>query len=210
MKKIEMEDVNNYGKFAVILKCLLMKKSFTQGKLAETTGLSEATITHYIKGKTTPSKKNLAKIADALGVSVNEFYTDIKEYAPYMNNNEETFSYKLNQLLSEKGITQAQLAKEIGVTRQSVNLYTTKKEVPSDEIITRIAEYFGITKEALLEATVQKKEPSPVKIIVSQMPTKISECPFLKGDIINDHAECLLGDVCDLNCGVCSRLIEGM
>ena len=111
MKKIETEDINNYGKFAVILKCLLMKKSVTQGKLAEATGLSEATITHYIKGKTTPSQKNMQKIADALGVSTSEFYTDIKEYAPYMDNNEATFSYRLNQLISEKGITQSQLAK---------------------------------------------------------------------------------------------------
>ena len=54
------------------IKELLEEKSITQKKLSELTGLTESSISHYIKGDRVPRGMNLAKIADALGTTADD------------------------------------------------------------------------------------------------------------------------------------------
>lgn len=54
------------------LAIYMMRRGFTQKELAKRTGISEAMICRYIRGKVRPMKKNLGLIADALGVPQDE------------------------------------------------------------------------------------------------------------------------------------------
>ena len=170
------------------------------------TGLSEATITHYVKGKTTPSQTNIDKIANALNISPRAFYGDIDEFAPYLNQTETIFSQKINSLLNESELSQEQLAKEIGVSRQTVNYYVNGKSLPTSDVLIKIAEFFGVTVESLFATQAEKEEVNPMKIKVSEMPTKKGKCLFIKGDYINESYECMFGGLCTLKDGVCARL----
>ena len=51
---------------------ILRAKGMTQKELADASGINEAAISHYVKGDRIPRGLNLARIADALGVSLDE------------------------------------------------------------------------------------------------------------------------------------------
>ena len=60
------------------------------------------------------------------------------------------FSQRLKQLRKDKHMTQAQVAKRIGVTASMVSSYETDIRLPSYEVMVRIADLFGVTVDYLL------------------------------------------------------------
>lgn len=54
---------------------------------------------------------------------------------------------QVKKFRNEKDITQAQLAEELGVSRQTVNAIETGKYDPSLELALKIAEFFGTKVE---------------------------------------------------------------
>ena len=60
------------------------------------------------------------------------------------------FSEMLRKLRADKGITQAQLAKEIGVSKSSINMYERGEREPSYSTLQKISQYFNISTDALL------------------------------------------------------------
>lgn len=203
MKRIEAEDIAKYGKFAVILKCLIERKNITQGELAKAVGLSEATITHYVKGRYTPSQAKLEKIAEYLNVPMRVFFGDIEDHTEYLNATEDNFAQRISTLIKENNITQEQLAKEIGVSRQTINMYSNGRQLPTTDILKKIADYFDITPDLLTEP--MEKEEYSMKIYVDKLPSKKSDCVFLTGNYAVQ--ECQLGGFCNLHNGVCPHLI---
>jgi len=64
------------------------------------------------------------------------------------------FGDRLKELRKEKHITQEQLAAIIGVERSSIGKYEGKdKIVPSDDVKYRIADFFGVSIDWLMEKT---------------------------------------------------------
>ena len=49
-----------------------VERSMTQADLAEATGLNPCAISHFETGNRTPSLKNLIKLSDALGVTIDD------------------------------------------------------------------------------------------------------------------------------------------
>lgn len=60
------------------------------------------------------------------------------------------FSQRLKQLRKDKHLTQAQVAKRIGVTASMVSSYETDIRLPSYDVLVRIADVFGVTVDYLL------------------------------------------------------------
>lgn len=59
--------------------------------------------------------------------------------------------YDRIKLLREKrGLTQAELAKQLGVTRSGVNAWEMGISVPSTQYIVELAQYFGVSADYLL------------------------------------------------------------
>ncbi|UZQ51626.1 helix-turn-helix domain-containing protein [Clostridium kluyveri] len=57
----------------------------------------------------------------------------------------------IRQLRKENDITQANLAKAVGVTTSSIGMYETGVRKPSYEVIVKLANYFNVTTDYLLE-----------------------------------------------------------
>jgi len=55
-----------------MLKEVFKSKGIKQSFLASKMGVSEVTLSNWVTGKTSPSKKNLEKLSDLLDVSINE------------------------------------------------------------------------------------------------------------------------------------------
>lgn len=61
------------------------------------------------------------------------------------------FSQKLKALRKEKGITQQKLADEINISRSTIAGYEIEDKQPSYEVMTRIAQYFSVSTDYLLD-----------------------------------------------------------
>ena len=57
---------------------------------------------------------------------------------------------RIKELIDKKGITQKQLAAEIGVTEVTISRYIHENRMPRQAIVHAMARYFGVTKEYLL------------------------------------------------------------
>lgn len=60
------------------------------------------------------------------------------------------FSLRLKKLRADKHLTQAQVAKRVGVTASMVSSYETDIRLPSYEVMIRLADLFGVSVDYLL------------------------------------------------------------
>ncbi len=68
------------------------------------------------------------------------------------------FSERLKKEREKKGWSQAELAEQIHVSRQSVSKWETGKNYPSIEVIIDLSDLFGITIDELLRSDKELKE----------------------------------------------------
>ena len=61
-----------------------------------------------------------------------------------------TFAERLRDLRNEKGLTQAELADQLGVAMNTVSIWELGKRMPEAKTITQIARYFMVTEKYLL------------------------------------------------------------
>lgn len=64
----------------------------------------------------------------------------------------------IKRLRAEKGINQEQLAEQLHVTRQAVSNWETGKTQPDIEMLTQIANFFGVSVEHLIYGKEPAKE----------------------------------------------------
>lgn len=72
-------------------------------------------------------------------------------------NNKEIGQY-LRQKRTEKKLTQAQLAKEFGVTYQAVSRWETGESIPDIETLMMIADYYEVNVDDILQRTKQEQK----------------------------------------------------
>lgn len=58
-----------------------------------------------------------------------------------MNNSKEIIPYRINQARLSRGVSMAELAELVGVSKQAISQYETGKSIPSDAVLNRIAEF---------------------------------------------------------------------
>lgn len=63
---------------------------------------------------------------------------------------EYTFGEKLKQLRKEMGLTQKQLADQLGVTKSVVSFYELRERTPSPEVLVKLAGIFHVSADYLL------------------------------------------------------------
>lgn len=60
------------------------------------------------------------------------------------------FSVRLYNLMKKRKMTQRELAERIDVTEVSISRYVTGKRIPRTDVLSRIADLFGVTCDYLL------------------------------------------------------------
>lgn len=66
---------------------------------------------------------------------------------------------KINLLMAKKGMTQADLAQAIGVSRQAVHKWTSGASDPKGPNLAKLCDYFGTTPDALRQAPAGAQNP---------------------------------------------------
>jgi transcriptional regulator with XRE-family HTH domain len=59
-------------------------------------------------------------------------------------------SEKLRILREQQGLTQGQLAKQLGISRAYVNLFESGRRMPGTELMLKIANIFGVSVDVLV------------------------------------------------------------
>jgi transcriptional regulator with XRE-family HTH domain len=63
-----------------------------------------------------------------------------------------TIGDKIKDIRKQKGMTQKELAKRVGISEMSMVNYEKNRRVPTIEIVKRIAEVLGVTSSILMDA----------------------------------------------------------
>ena len=85
----------------------------------------------------------------------------------------------LRKIREEKGVSQAAVAKELGISRQAYNNYELGKREADYETLLKLAEYFETTVEALIADVNVKKIPAAAKChSVEPNPNLTLETPY--------------------------------
>ena len=71
------------------------------------------------------------------------------------------FGDKLKQYRLKEGLSQEQLAEKIGVSRQAITKWETKRGLPDVENMIILAELFKLTLDELVLEEVKKQEEKP-------------------------------------------------
>lgn len=79
-----------------------------------------------------------------------------------------TLAEKLLSLRMEKGLSQEDLAEQIGVSRQSVSKWETGQSVPDLDKIIKLADLFGVTVDELVREGERPRPPEPKVMYVER------------------------------------------
>ena len=110
-------------------------------------------------------------------------------------------SEKLYELRKKSGLSQEQLAEQLGVSRQAVSKWESGKAVPESDTLISISQYFNVTLDYLMKENESVSEP-----VTEKEETKTNAKSRREKRIIGLIA-CLIGIVCLLAWGIVSLFL---
>ena len=66
------------------------------------------------------------------------------------NFNVKQFSERIKALRIEKGVGQNKLAEDLSLSNASISYWETGKQIPSAEVVYKLANYFGVSADYIL------------------------------------------------------------
>lgn len=81
-----------------------------------------------------------------------------------------SFGKKLRSLREEKRLSQVELSKKLNVTSQALSQYELGKRIPDAEMIIRIADFFDVSVDYLLDRTNERITVDNMKAILASDP----------------------------------------
>ena len=78
-----------------------------------------------------------------------------------------SFGKKLRSLRQEKKLSQVELSKKLNVTSQALSQYELGKRIPDAEMIIRIADFFDVSVDYLLDRTNERITVDNMKAILA-------------------------------------------
>lgn len=98
------------------------------------------------------------------------------------------FSEQLKKLRNAKGVTQKELSEALFVSQQTVAKWETDRSTPNPEMIAKIARYFNISSDYLLELT-------DTPTTEESKPKEETKFALFGGDAIDDITDEMYEDV---------------
>lgn len=104
------------------------------------------------------------------------------------------FAERLKQLRAELGLSQSQLAEQLGVTKSRINMYERGDREPSFEMQELIADYFNVDMDFLLGKSEYRNKMQWLAQAESDQPLlgKISQLNQAGREKLSDYADDLL------------------
>ena len=128
--------------FGEKLKELREERNLSQKELGDKMGgITQQTIAQYEKKETVPKFETVSKIANALEINPNIFYSD---FSQSVANDSGGIGEKIKAVRLQKGVSQTALAKTLGVSTAMICQYEVGKRKPKVETLSKIAGALGV------------------------------------------------------------------
>lgn len=121
----------------------------SQVELSIYLGINQTAISQWERGTTLPSLDNIRKL-------LYEFNPTIKS-SVMSSLKENCFSDNLRNLREDKGMTQEELAKRIGISTITIRAYEANRREPSGVILCKLAKFFNVNPIKLLGTLINKE-----------------------------------------------------
>ena len=91
------------------------------------------------------------------------------------------FGTRLKELRTQAGLTQKQLAEQIGITKSVISFYELRERTPSPEVLIKIATIFHVSSDYLLGIESRKsidisgldeEDEKAVRLVIAQLRKK--------------------------------------
>ena len=128
--------------FGEKLKELREERNLSQKELGDKMGgITQQTIAQCEKKETVPKLETVSKIADALEINPNIFYSD---FSQSVADDSGGIGEKIKAVRLQKGVSQTALAKILGVSTAMICQYEVGKRKPKVETLSKIAGALGV------------------------------------------------------------------
>ena len=140
--------------FGEKLKELREERNLSQKELGEKMGgITQQTTAQYEKKETVPKLETVSKIADALEINPNIFYSDFSQSTA---DDSEEIGERIKELRKSKGVNQKELAQKAGLSIGSIQGYEQGRYNPKLEAIAKIAGALGVDLKVFYDDLPQK------------------------------------------------------
>lgn len=140
--------------FGEKLKELREERNLSQKELGDKMGgITQQTIAQYEKKETVPKFETVSKIANALEINPNIFYSD---FSQSVADDSEEIGERIKELRKSKGVSQKELAQKTGLSIGSIQGYEQGRYNPKLEVIVKIAGALGVDLKVFYDDLPQK------------------------------------------------------
>ena len=132
----------------------LNNKNISAAELSRLADVNEGAISQYRKGAYKATQENLERLAKALDVSIAWLIgadAPSKSEALIIGKHNTALKDVLKQLREEKGYTQADLGKKLGVSKSTISMWENGCRFPRFEDLETIADFFGVSLDVFRE-----------------------------------------------------------
>lgn len=84
------------------------------------------------------------------------------------------FKDKIAELMKKEGISQRELAKEIQINESAMSRYLSGERTPRVDIVTKLARYFNVSLEELLDESVANTDFREIRGLVARNASNLS------------------------------------
>ena len=128
--------------FGEKLRKLREERNLSQKELGDKMGgITQQTIAQYEKKETVPKFETVSKIANALEINPNIFYSD---FSQSVADDSEEIGERIKELRKSKKVSQKELAQKTGLSIGSIQGYEQGRYNPKLEAIVKIAGALGV------------------------------------------------------------------
>ena len=106
----------------------------------------------------------------------------------------ETFGQKIKRLRVKAGLTQTQLANELGISTSAISMYEQDNREPNREMLLALSYYFGVGTDYLL--TDKGERLCDVNQLLTQLKSRLDSADglMLNGVMLDEDDRCKLFD----------------
>ncbi len=143
----------------ITVACIMLERNITLGNLSSMTGIDKSILSKWKNGKKLLSLSPLKQVAECLDINLDLLTVD-KQYRTLTTETVKTYSdkthetklsidwnVKFKELLNTKGISVKKIAKDLGVSLDTVYKWISGNNCPYTCNLEKITEYLGVSQD---------------------------------------------------------------